>query len=95
MANHSSLLYHHICTASFVKMLSNIICLAMFELFFFQLHFPWLILLDEAFHILFHFAMQKGFPLGKEDFLKYSGWEAYLKNPHKPAGSCESSKKCN
>lgn len=46
---------------------------------FFQLYFPWLIVLDEAFHILFHFAMQKGFPLGKEDFLKYSTWEAYLK----------------
>lgn len=55
------------CTANSVKILLAIIRLPMFELGF-LLHFPCLTLLDEAFHILFHFVAR--LPLLKSKLLK-------------------------
>lgn len=76
MANHSSLLYHQICTTNFVRVLSPIIQLPMLELGF-GLHFPCLRLLDEAFHILFHLAAR--LPLMKSRLLKVQHLKSILK----------------
>lgn len=67
IANQSSFLCHQICTANSVKILSAIIHLPVFELGF-LLHFPRLTLLDEAFHILFHFVAK--LPLMKSSLPK-------------------------